>query len=85
MMISMFVLMLPTLLLSGFIFPVDNMPVILQYLSEIIPAKYFIIIIKNIMIKGTGFAFVMKETLIIAGMTLFFIFVSVKRFKVRLE
>jgi ABC-2 type transport system permease protein len=85
MMISMFALMLPTMLLSGFIFPVENMPVILQYISDVIPAKYFIIIIKNIMVKGTGLAYVWKETLIITGMTALFIFVSVKRFKTRLE
>lgn len=85
MMISMFALMLPTMLLSGFIFPVENMPVILQYFSDIIPAKYFIIIIKNIMVKGTGLAYVWKETLIITAMTVMFIFISVKRFKTRLE
>ena len=54
MFISMFVLMLPTILLSGFIFPVENMPKILYWLSFLMPPKYFIIIIKNIMIKGTG-------------------------------
>lgn len=85
MMISMFALMLPTLLLSGFIFPIENMPDILQYLSKIIPATYFITIIKNIMIKGLGFVDVWKETLIIFSMTLFFIIISVKRFKTRLE
>ncbi len=85
MMISMFALMLPTMLLSGFIFPVENMPVILQYFSDLIPAKYFIIIIKNIMVKGTGLSYVWKETLIITVMTVLFIFISVKRFKTRLE
>ncbi len=81
---SMFSLMLPTLLLSGFIFPVENMPVILQWVSAVVPPKYFIIIIKNIMLKGTGFSFVWKETLILISMTLFFIALSVKRFKIRL-
>jgi len=85
MFISVFVLMLPTLLLSGFIFPVENMPVILQWLSYIMPPKYFIIIIKNIMLKGTGIAFVWKETLILFGMMILFIAISVKKFKVRLE
>lgn len=85
MFISVFVLMLPTLLLSGFIFPIENMPVILQWLSHIMPPKYFIIIIKNIMLKGTGIAFVWKETLILFAMMIFFIAVSVKKFKVRLE
>jgi ABC-2 type transport system permease protein len=85
MFISVFALMLPTLLLSGFIFPIENMPVILQWISTIMPPKYFIIIIKNIMLKGTGFMFVWKETLILFGMMMFFIAVSVKKFKVRLE
>lgn len=85
MMISMFALMLPTMLLSGFIFPTENMPVVLRYLSDIIPAKYFITIIKNIMIKGTGFIYVWKETLVLITMTAFFIIVSIKRFKIRLE
>lgn len=85
MFISLFSLMLPTILLSGFIFPIENMPQVLQWLSVIVPPKYFIIIIKNIMIKGTGIMFVWKETLVLLGMTLFFIAVSVKKFKVRLE
>jgi ABC-2 type transport system permease protein len=82
---SMIMLMLPTILLSGFIFPVENMPEILQWLSYIVPAKYFIIIVKSIMLKGTGMAFVWKETLVLLLMLLFFIGASVRRFKIRLE
>ena len=85
MLLSMFALMLPTILLSGFIFPIENMPVILQYLSHLMPSKWFIIIIKNIMLKGVGFSYFWMETLIIFGMTLFFIGMSVKKFKIRLE
>ncbi len=85
MFISLFALMLPTILLSGFIIPVENMPMLLQWLSHIMPPKYFIIIIKNIMLKGTGFMFVWKETLILVGMMLFFIALSIKKFKVRLD
>ncbi len=85
MFMSMFALLLPTMLLSGFIYPIDNMPKILQWLSNILPPKYFIIIIKNIMLKGTGLLFVWKETLIIIAMAVFFILVSIKKFKVRLE
>lgn len=54
MFISMFVLMLPTILLSGFIFPIENMPEILQWLTLIMPPRWFITIVKNIMVKGTG-------------------------------
>lgn len=85
MVVSMLGLLLPTILLSGFIFPIDNMPRVLQWLSSIIPARWFIVIVKNIMLKGTGFSFIWKETLILAGMTLFFILASVKRFNIRLE
>ncbi len=85
MLLSMFALLLPTILLSGFIFPVENMPVILQWLSTVMPSRWFIIIIKNIMLKGVGIAYFWKETLIILGMTLFFIGMSIKKFKLRLE
>ena len=85
MFMSMLGLMLPTILLSGFIFPIDNMPRILQWFTTIMPARWFIVIVKNIMLKGTGFAFIWKETLILLGMTLFFILASVKRFKIRLN
>jgi ABC-2 type transport system permease protein len=85
MIISMIGLMLPTIMLSGFIFPIENMPEVLQWVSAIMPARWFIVISKNIMLKGTGMIFVWKETLILLGMTLFFIFMAVKRFKTRLE
>jgi ABC-2 type transport system permease protein len=85
MFISMFALLLPTMLLSGFIFPVENMPWPLQWLSTIIPAKYFIILIKNIMIKGTGLLFIWKETLVLLLMTLVFLGLSIRNFKARLE
>jgi ABC-2 type transport system permease protein len=78
-------LMLPTILLSGFIFPIENMPVAYDWVSAILPPRYFIVIIKNIMIKGTGFLFVWKETLILMIMTTLFISLSVKNFKVRLQ
>lgn len=85
MMLSLMGLMLPVILLSGFIFPISSMPRPLQIISNIIPAKWFIIIIKGIMLKGVGLVYVWKETLILAGMTLFFIVVSVKKYKIRLE
>lgn len=85
MIISMLGLLLPTVLLSGFIFPLENMPVILQVIANIMPAKWFLIIIKALMIKGIGFEYVWKETLILIGMTVIFIGLSVRNFKVRLE
>lgn len=85
MFISMIGLLLPTMLLSGFIFPVENMPEILQWLSTVMPARWFISLLKHIMIKGNGVEFIWKELLILTGMTLVFIFLSIKRFKIRLE
>lgn len=85
MIISLMGLMLPTILLSGFIFPIDNMPRILQGISVMMPARWFIVIIKNIMLKGTGILFIWKETLILLVFTLFFMVNAIKRFKIRLE
>ncbi len=85
MMVSLMGLMLPVILLSGFIFPITSMPLPLQIISNIIPAKWFIIIIKAIMLKGVGLSFIWKETLILVGMTLFFIGWSIKKYKIRLE
>jgi|SRR5680860_838972 len=85
MMISLMGLMLPVILLSGFIFPVSSMPWPLQFISHIVPAKWFIIIVKGIMLKGVGLSFLWKETLILEAMALFFIALSVKKYKIRLE
>ncbi len=85
MMKSMFGLLLPTVLLSGFIYPIENMPWILQFVANLMPPRWFIVIIKNIMLKGTTFSFVWKETLILVGFTIFFLAMSVKKFKIRLE
>jgi ABC-2 type transport system permease protein len=85
MLLSMFALLLPTILLSGFIFPIKNMPEILQYLSHLMPPKWFVIVIKNIIIKGNGIEVIWKEILILSAMTVFFIILSINKFKIRLE
>ncbi len=85
MFISMIALMLPTIILSGFIFPIDNMPVVLQILSHAMPPRWFIEIVRAIMLKGVGLAYIWQETLVLIGMTVLFITVSVKKFKIRLE
>jgi len=84
MLISMIGMLLPTMVLSGFMFPVENMPLALQWISNIIPAKYYYIIVKSIMIKGLGFSAIWKETLILSGITMFFFVLSLKFFKIRL-
>ncbi len=85
MMISLMGLMLPVILLSGFIFPISSMPKILQVISNVIPATWYIIILKGIMLKGVGLTIIWKETLILLGMTIFFILLSIKKYKIRLE
>lgn len=85
MMISLVVLMLPTILLSGFIFPVENMPVIMQVLCHFMPPKYYITIIKSIMLQGNGIEYVWRETLILIGFTALFLALSIKKFNVRLS
>ncbi|WP_353126213.1 ABC transporter permease [Parapedobacter pyrenivorans] len=85
MLVSLMGMMLPTVMFSGFMFPIENMPVPLQVISNIVPAKWFYIIVKSIMIKGMGFAEIWKETLVLCGITLFFFIVSLKSFKIRLE
>lgn len=85
MMISLMGLMLPVIILSGFIFPISSMPLPMQVISNIIPAKWFIIIVKSIMLKGVGLSYVLKETLILMGMAALYIGLSIKNYKTRLE
>lgn len=82
--ISFLGLMLPALLLSGFIFPVENMPKIYNYVSMVLPPRWFIEIIRAIMIKGAGFRYIWKETTILALMTTMLIIISMRKFKTRL-
>jgi len=85
MLISGMGLMLPVMLLSGMIFPVENMPIALQWLSDIVPAKWYISAVKTIMIKGLGITAVLKEVAILSLMSLVLVGVSLKKFKIRLE
>jgi len=78
-------LMMPTMLLSGFIFPRESMPWILQAIGTAIPATWFNPVVKGVMIKGVGLEVLWKQTLILGGMALFFLALSMKNFKSRLE
>ena len=78
-------LTMPTMMLAGIIFPCESMPVALQLISDIIPAKWYIIIIKRIMIQGVGFVAIAKEFIILAGMMILLLWFSIKRFKTRLQ
>jgi ABC-2 type transport system permease protein len=85
MMMSMLGLMLPTILLSGFIFPIESMPRPLQVVSNAIPAKWFLIIIRGVMLKANTLAELWRETAVLGGMALLFIGLSVRNFKIRLD
>ncbi len=77
-------LMLPTLVLSGFIFPLDSLPRPLQWLSYVVPARWFLTIVRGIMLKGVGFATLWQETMILIGMTLLFLAMGSRRLAIRL-
>jgi ABC-2 type transport system permease protein len=85
MLVSMMGMLVPTMLFTGFMFPIENMPVPLQIISDFIPSKWYYIIVKSIMIKGVGFGAIWKETLILFGMTCCLLIVSFKKFKIRLD
>lgn len=84
MFISLIVMFLPTVMFSGFIFPIENMPLPLRIVSNIIPAKWFFIIVKSVMIKGVGLSLIWRETAVLTGMMLFFFGLAIKKFKIRL-
>jgi len=84
MLASMMGMLLPALLFSGFMFPIENMPYVLQIISNVVPAKWYYFIVKSIMVKGLGFSAIWKETLILFGITVLFLVLSFKKFKIRL-
>lgn len=84
MFISLVALLLPTIMLSGFMFPIENMPLPLRVISNIVPAKWYYTIVQSVMIKGLGLQAVWKETVILGGMMLFLLTMAIKKFKIRL-
>lgn len=76
-------LMMPTLMLSGFIFPLESMPRPLQILSNVVPARWFVEIARGIMLKGVGLDYLWQETLVLAGMTLVFLGAAARSFQIR--
>ncbi|MDR0619717.1 MAG: ABC transporter permease [Bacteroidales bacterium] len=85
MLVSAVVMMMPTILLAGLIFPVENMPLILQVIAQILPAKWFIEAVRNVMIKGVGISAISQEVLVLSGMAVMFLAMSVKKFNKRIE
>lgn len=85
MLVSGMVLMMPVMLLSGMIFPVESMPLPLQILSHAIPARWFIAAVKKVMIEGLELRYWLNEVVILTGMLALLLAVSLKKFKKRLE
>lgn len=85
MLISMMGMMLPTLLLTGFMFPIENMPMLFQVISHILPSRYYYAIVKAVMLKGLGFSYIWKETLVLVGMCIVLLTLALKNFKIRLS
>jgi ABC-2 type transport system permease protein len=85
MMIAIFGIMLPMVFLSGFAFPIENMPKIIQYVSYLIPLRYFMTIIRGIILKGIGFAELWRETVLLLIMGIGILYLSSLRFHRRLE
>jgi ABC-2 type transport system permease protein len=85
MMIAIFAVMMPMIFLSGFAFPIENMPKIIQFISHIIPLKYFNTIIRGVILKGLGFADLWFEALILLIMGASILFLSANRFHKKLD
>jgi ABC-2 type transport system permease protein len=77
--------MLPTQMLSGFIFPLESMPRALQVIANVVPGKWFVAIARGIMLKGVGLAYLWQETLVLATMAVLLLAASTRSFKVRLQ
>ena len=85
MMVAIAATLLPTIMLSGFIFPLNSMPEILQYISYIVPAKYFLIIIRGIMLKGNTAFQLAGQIIFLVLMTLVLLGNAVRKFSINLE
>lgn len=85
MLLSLMGMLLPVLLFTGFLFPLENMPLPLQIVANIFPAKWYYIIVKSVMIKGLGIAAIWKEVAVLIIMTFFFLALSLKKFNIRLQ
>jgi ABC-2 type transport system permease protein len=82
---SVMMLLMPIVMLSGMLFPVESMPKVLQWISAVIPTRYYIDAMRKLMIMGVGIGEVMRETLILGAMTVGLIVLSLTKFKNRLE
>ena len=83
--LSAMVLLMPVVMLSGMLFPVESMPTILQWISAVVPPRYYIEAMRKLMIMGVGIGEVAHEVAVLAGMTVVLLAIALKKFKQRLE
>lgn len=83
--ISGMLLIMPSTMLSGMIYPIESMPTVIQYISTIVPTRWYVSAIKKVMIMGVGVNMIYEELIIILGMTLLFLGIALKKFKIRLS
>jgi ABC-2 type transport system permease protein len=84
-MLTTFMTILPTIFLSGFFFPVAAMPQFLQWISAVIPLKYFLVIVRSIVLKGVGLELLIPETIALAIMGVVLMTFASSRFRKRLD
>ena len=82
---SAMVLLMPVVMLSGMIFPVESMPQVLQWLAALVPPRYYIEAMRKLMIMGVGLDAVAREVAVMVGMTVVLLTVALLKFKQRLE
>jgi ABC-2 type transport system permease protein len=85
MMGAMLATMLPNILLSGFIFPVESMPLPLRVLSNVVVGRWFVEIARGVMLKGVGLEYVWPQALALAGLASVLLLASARSFSARLE
>lgn len=83
--ISGMLLIMPSTMLSGMIYPIESMPAVIQYISTIVPTRWYVSAIKKVMIMGVGVNMIYEELIIMLGMTLLFLGIALKKFKIRLS
>ena len=83
--LSAMVLLMPVVMLSGMLFPVESLPTILQWISAIVPPRYYIETMRKLMIMGVGIGEVAHEVAVLAVMTVVLLAIALKKFNVRLE
>ena len=82
---SAMMLLLPVVMLSGMLFPIESMPPVLQYISALMPPRYYIDAMRKLMIMGAGVEDVLREIGVLSAMTLAFLTLALKKFNVTLD